>query len=90
MLSVCVTEIKLIRELLKEFEIEIKNPVRNYEYNAGAIRVSKFGNLTKKSKYIETHYHFVNKNYLNGEIAVIKIAPEENPADIFTKSLERI
>ena len=33
-LSVCVTEIKVIRKLLKEFEIEIKNPIRIYEDNA--------------------------------------------------------
>ena len=89
-LSVCETEIKLIRELLKEFEIEIKNPIQIYEDNADAISISKFGNLTKKPKFIETHYYFVNENYLNGEINVIKIALEESPADIFTKLLGRI
>ena len=73
--------------MLKDFEIEIKNPIRVYE---GAISISKFGNLTKNSKYIETHYHFVNESYLNGEIDVIKIDSEKNPADIFTKSLGRI
>ena len=62
-LSVCVSEIKLIRELLKEFELEIKKPIPIYEDNAGAISISKFGNLTKKSKYIETYYHFVKENY---------------------------
>ena len=89
-LSVCVTEIKLIRELLKEFEIEMKNLIWIYADNAGAINISIFGNLTKKSKYIETHYHFVNEDYLNSEIDVIKIVSEENPADLFTKSLGRI
>ena len=89
-LSTCVSEIKLIKVLLKEFGIEVKNPVRIYEDNAGAISISKFGNLTKNSKYIETHYHFVNENYLKGIINVIKIDSEENPADIFTKSLGRI
>ena len=89
-LSVCVSEIKLIRELLKEFELEFKEPIRIYEDNAGAISISKFGNLTKNSKYIETHYHFVNENYLEGIIDVVKIESEANTADIFTKSLGRI
>lgn len=89
-LSVCVSEVNLIRELLKDFGIEIKNPVRIYEDNAGAISISKYGNLTKNSKYIETHYHFVNENYLKGKIDITKIDSEENPADIFTKSLGRI
>lgn len=85
-----MSEVKLIRDLLKEFRIEIRNPIRIYEDNAGAISISKFGNLTKNSKYIETHYHFVNENYLKKIIDIIKIESEENPADIFTKSLGRI
>ena len=89
-LSACVSEIKVIRELLKEFEIEIKEPIRIYEDNSGAISISKFGNFTKNSKYIETHHHFVNENYLEGIINVIKIESEENTADIFTKSIGRI
>ena len=88
-LSICVSEVKLIKELLKDFEIKINDPIQIYEDNAGAISINKFGNLTKKSKYIETHYHYVNENYLNREINVIKIDSEENTADIFTKSLGR-
>ena len=85
-----MSEVKLIKTLLKEFEIEIKNQICIYEDNAGAISISKCGNLTKNSKYIETHYHFVNENYLEGTIDIIKINSDENPADIFTKSLGRI
>ena len=73
---------------MKDFEIEIKKPICIHEDNAGAI--SKYGNLTKNSKYIETHYHFVNENYLEGVIIVNKIDSDENPADIFTKALGRI
>ena len=89
-LSVCVSEIKLIKELLKDFEIEIKKPIFIHEDNAGAISISKYSNLTKNSKYIETHYHFVNENYLEGVIIVNKIDSDENPAEIFTKTLGRI
>ena len=89
-LSICVSEVKLIKNLLKEFEIEINHQICIYEDNAGAISISKFGNLTKNSKYIETHYHFVDENFLEGTIDVIKINSDENPADIFTKSLGRI
>ena len=39
-LSVCVSEIKLIRDLLKDFGIEIKNQIRIYEDNNGAISIS--------------------------------------------------
>ena len=90
-LSVCVSEIKLIKELLlKDFEIKIKKPICIYEDNAGAISISKYGNFTINSKYVETHYHFVNENYSEGVINISKIDSKENPADIFTKSLGRI
>ena len=52
MLLCQVSEIKLIRELLKDFEIEIKKPICIHEDYAGVISISKYGNLTKNSKYI--------------------------------------
>ena len=47
-----MSEVKLIKELLKEFEIAINNQICIYEDNAGTISISKCGNLTKNSKYI--------------------------------------
>lgn len=88
-LSEAVSELKLLKDLLKDFRIEINKPINMYEDNSGAISIAKFGNFTKNSKYIETHYHFINENYLNGIIDVKKIDSNENIADIFTKSLGR-
>lgn len=36
------------------------------------IQIAKFGNLTKRSKYIEIHYHFVNECFERKEIDIIK------------------
>ena len=88
-LSEAVSEIKFIIKLLKDFRNKIGKPVKIYEDNSGAIAIAKFGNLTKNSKYIEVHYHFVNVSYERKEIDVVKIDSEQNIADTLTKASGR-
>ena len=71
----------------KDLKIDVQNPIKVYENNSGAVCIAKFGNYTKNSKYIETHYHFVNENYLDGIIDIIKVDSESNIVDILTKAL---
>lgn len=49
-LSECVSEIKVIKDILLDFGIETLDPVRVHEDNSGAISIAKFGNLTKCSE----------------------------------------
>lgn len=88
-LSESVSELKLIKDIPQDFNIKIEKPIHIYKVNAGAISISKYGNFTKNSKYIETHYHFVNENYVNRVIDVRKIDSNDNIADMFTKALGR-
>lgn len=88
-LSEVVSEIKFVRKLLKDFKIMIEIPINIYEHNSGAITISKFGNLTKNSKYIKEHFHFVNECNENKEIDIIKVDSENNVADNLTKALGR-
>ena len=46
--------------------------------------------MTKNSKYIEVHYHFIHEYYLKEIIHVVKIETNKNIADIFTKALDNI
>uniref|UniRef100_A0ABD2X7J8 Reverse transcriptase Ty1/copia-type domain-containing protein n=1 Tax=Trichogramma kaykai TaxID=54128 RepID=A0ABD2X7J8_9HYME len=86
-LSEAVSEIKFVREILTKLNVKLKAPVKIYEDNTGAIDIAKNGNLTKNSKHIEIHYHFVHESVKNQEIEVCKIDTSENVADIFTKAL---
>lgn len=60
-----------------------------YEDNSGAVAIAKFGNFTKNSKHIEVQYHYVNENFENGIINIIKIDSKSNLADMLTKSLNK-
>lgn len=88
-LSEAVSEVLSLKDLLTDFEIKIVEPIKVYEDNLGAVDISHLGNFTKKSKYIEVHYHFVNEKYVEGIIDVIKIETDENIADILTKALSK-
>ena len=89
-LSEAVSEVKVIKSLLRDLQVEITERINIYEDNSGAIAIAKYGNLTKKSKYIETHFHFVNESYVRNEIDIVKVDSENNTADIFTKALGRV
>ena len=89
-LSELVSEIKFVKNLLKVFKVKIKKPIKIFENNSGAIAIAKFGNLTKNSKYIEVHHHFVNESYEQGIIQILKVDTESNLADILTKALGRV
>jgi len=88
-LSESVSEIKVIVNLLKDFQANVARPINMYEDNSRAVAIAKFGNFTKNSKHIEVHYHFVHECVEEGLINVVKIESENNIADILTKSLGR-
>ena len=88
-LSEVVSESLLIKDLLNSFKVKIEKPINIYEDNSGTVSIGRYGNFTKKSKYIEVHYHFVNENYEKGVIEIVKISSEKNVADILTKALAR-
>ena len=73
---------------MKNFNVELIDPVKVFEDNTGAINIANYGNFTKNSKHIEIHYHYVHKSVKENEIVIIKIIDSNNNiADIFTKTL---
>ena len=68
-----VSEILLVKDLLTFFKVKTDKPANVYEDNSGAVSIAKYGNFTKRSKYIEVHYHFVNENYVIGLIDIVKV-----------------
>ncbi len=77
-LSECVSELNVITNIILDFNIETCKLIDVYKDNSGTIAIAKFGNFTKNSKHVETHYHFVSENYLNRLIDIVKMNPEDN------------
>ena len=88
--SEAVTEILFIRNLLSEsFDVKFERSIKLYEENSCAVANAKYGNFTKNSKRIEVQYHYINENYENGIIGIVKIDTSLNLADMLTKSLDK-
>ena len=89
-MSEAVIEILFIRNLLIEtFDIKLERPIKLYEDNSGAVAIAKYRNFTKNSKHIEVQYHYINENYENGIIDIVKIDTSLNLTDMLTKSLDK-
>ncbi|WVZ80243.1 hypothetical protein U9M48_027735 [Paspalum notatum var. saurae] len=58
--------------------------------SSSAISVAKNPVLHSKTKHIDVRYHFLRDNYENGIIDIVKVASENQVADVLTKPLDLV
>ena len=82
---------------IKKFYIDLEvvpnmeKPLVLYRDNSGAVANSKEPRSHKKGKHIERKFHLIREIVHRRDVAVMKIASEQNLADPFTKTLpERV
>lgn len=64
-MSEAVSDVILVIDMLKDaFKLELKDPIKIYEDNSGALAIAKYDNFTKNSKYVEVQYYYVHENYM--------------------------
>ena len=56
--------------------------------SSSAISVAKNPVLHSRTKHIDVRYHFLRDNYEKGMIDIVKVASENQVADILTKPLD--
>ena len=61
-----------------------------FEDNTGALLLAQTPRMSPRSKHIAVPYHFFCDHVANGTIQIHKVASEVNPADLFTKGLDRV
>jgi hypothetical protein len=61
-----------------------------FEDNTGALLLAQTPRMSPRSKHIAVPYHFFREHVANGTIQIHKVASEVNPADLFTKGLDRV
>ena len=88
-LSECVKSIVFARELLKELGLIFQQPTPLYTDSASAMFIALNPGFTSKSRSIRTAFHNVRTSLRLNEAMLIKVAGEENTADIMTKPLSR-
>ena len=84
--SLCATEIKFVSMLLDELEVEFPKPATMFEDNMGAIFIMKNDQVGQRTKHIDVKWHHVRDMIKGGDLVVVYIRSEDNPADILTKN----
>ena len=76
-----------LKQLLADFGIQQKCPITIGEDNQSCIRPCQNQVMHKRSKHIETKFHFIRDKTEDGTISIHCVPTEKMAADIFTKSL---
>ena len=86
-------ELVWLKKFYTDLEVvpNMETPLVLYCDNNGAVENSKEPRSHKRRKHIERKYHLIREIIHRGDVAVMKIASEQNLADLFTKNLpERV
>jgi hypothetical protein len=80
-------QIVWLDSVLKELKCELKKPLKLMIDNKSAISLAKNPVAHGRSKHIETRFHFIREQVMNGNIEVVYCPTEIQLADGFTKAM---
>ena len=86
-MAAAVQEALYLKKLLEDFDIQQKRPIAIGEENQSCIRLCQNPVMHKRSKHIETKFHFIRDKTEDGTISIHYVPTDKMAADIFTKSL---
>ena len=86
-MAAAVQEALYLKQLLEDFGIRQKRPIAVGEDNQSCIRLCQYPVMHKRSKHIETKFHFIRDKTEDGTISIHYVPTDKMAADIFKKSL---
>ena len=86
-MSAAVKEALYLKQLLEDFGIQQKHPIAIGEDNQSCIKLCQNPVMHKRSKHIETKFHFIRDKTEDGTNSIHYVPTDKMAADIFTKSL---
>ena len=89
-LTDCAKQATWFRSLLKECGYPQTTPTQIYGDNMGSLFLAGHPAQERRTKHIDIRYHYIRQQVEEKVIDVFWVQGNENPADIFTKSLGRV
>ena len=86
-MAAVVQEALYLKQLLEDFGIQRKHPIAIGEDNQSCIKLCQNSVMPKRSKHIETKFHFIQDKTEDGTISIHYVSTDKMAADVFTKSL---
>ena len=86
----CGMEVNFVTMLLDELKVDYPKPSMLFEDNTGAIFIMKNDQVRQRTKHIDVKFHHVRDMIKAGDLVVLYIRSEDNPADIMTKNTKEV
>ena len=86
-LSACINEVVWIIAFLAELGFNVPLPVPVHGDNRSAQDLAHNPVHHERTKHIDIRYHRIREFILDGTISLYHVRSEDNPSDIFTKSV---
>ena len=78
-----------LKKLLKDLGYQCESGIVLHVDNQSAICLTKDSRNHRRTKHIDTRYHFLKERCESGDISVIHVSSKEQKADVFTKALPK-
>ncbi|RYP46575.1 hypothetical protein DL769_011380 [Monosporascus sp. CRB-8-3] len=88
-LGAAATEAASVRIFLEELGLMPKGPITVLEDNNGAKKWAEESAMSRKKRHIRVEHHYIRQEVQEGRIKVKYVESAENPADGFTKPLDK-
>ena len=86
-MAAAVQKALYLKQLLEDFGTQRKHPIAIGEDNQSCIKLCQNPVMHKRSKHIETKFHFIRDKTEDGTISIHYVPTDKMAADIFTKSV---
>lgn len=82
-------EMLWLTKVLKDFQEDVRQPVKMYEDNQSCIKLTNNQKFSNRSKHIDTKYHFI-KDLSKDKILLEYCTSEDMLADMLTKAIPHV
>jgi len=76
-----------LKNILKDFGVELSESIKLYEDNQSCIQLSQNPGHHRRTKHIDIRHHYIQEKVEEGVVTLKYITSENQQADILTKGL---
>lgn len=79
-------ELEHLRQVARDFDINIETPVTIYQDNLSTVRIAEQGRFSR-TKHLSVRYHYTHNLVKDGVVKLVHLGAKFLPSDALTKAL---
>ena len=80
-------ELEYLRQVARDFDINIETPVTIYQDNLSTVRIAEQGRFSPRTKHLSVRYHYTHNLVKDGVVKLVHLGTKFLPSDALTKAL---